>query len=278
MKSAIKKALVFSFAIHLVGLFWGDILLKRIRPNKREIVYPVRLIEIAESAPKPVVHSQVKEIAPSPPPLPPPPPPKPEPKQKPAIVKKEEPGKLPEPKKGVTVDKKALDKKKEEANKVKEEKLKEEKAREEEKKRKAKKEEEERIAREQEAQSISQAIDSIKKGLSQKAESQSPLLSKEFIESQKNAYITRIDTLIKLNWRIPNILLSEIKNLEAIVVFNITKEGEPVNIRFIKKSGVNPFDESTVRAIKQAAPSFPSPPMELLNEEFEIRFYSEQMG
>ena len=57
----IKKALIISLGLHLVGLLGGEYFLKRARLKNNKIIYPIRLIEIAESSLKPVVSQPVPQ-------------------------------------------------------------------------------------------------------------------------------------------------------------------------------------------------------------------------
>lgn len=251
--NSIKKALIISVSIHLVGLLGGELLLRKGRPKRTQVLYPIRLINIAESSTKTVLKTQFKTKPPSPPPKPIP---KPKPKRDEKILSR----KSPNPKKGVPLkEKKELKKEAEDKAGVSE---------------KAQKDKE----RKDEARKISQAINQIKKTLENKGQDQPPpFISKEFVERQKQIYAARIDKLIKEHWSIPKTFLSEIEELEAIVVLSIKTNGDLGYARLEKSSGFKPFDESTIRAIKKAVP-FPPPPVDLKDEEFEIRFYSNQTG
>ena len=101
--------------------------------------------------------------------------------------------------------------------------------------------------------------------------------SKKFIERQLQIYAAEIDRLIKGNWSIPKAFSKDMGDLETIVVIRLKSNGELADARLEKPSGFNFFDESTLRAIKKAAP-FPAPPLDLKEEEleFEIGFYSNQ--
>ncbi|MBN2373327.1 TonB C-terminal domain-containing protein [bacterium] len=235
------------------------------RTENHRVLYPVHLIDLAESSSKPVVKEAApKEVKPVPPPKPKQEPkPKPEPKPEPKAVKKFEPPEPPEPKKGVPVEKKKEEKKKEEKDVAKKEI---------EKKPQAKNAD----PVENDAKKVDRAIEEIKKTLAKKEETERPLLSEDFVERQKQFYAAKIDEKIKANWSIPKALLTEMGVLEAIVILRIKPDGELDDIRLIKPSGFNKFDESAIRAIKKAAP-FPHPPMDWKNVEFEIRFYSNEM-
>lgn len=239
----IKKALILSLGLHLVGLLGGQLFLKRVKLKNKKIIYPIRLIEIAESSPKPKVRQPAKK------------------KPKPKVVKKKVPQKPQKPKKGVPIKKEA---KKETIPKEKEQKQVKEEA----KKQEIKKEEEKKV---------SQAIEEIKKALALKEKAEQSKVSKKFIERQLQIYAGEIDRLIKGNWSIPKAFSKDMGDFEAIVLIRLNPNGELAETRLEKPSGFHPFDESTLRAIKKAAP-FPPPPLDLKEDEleFEIRFYSNQ--
>ncbi len=247
--TTIKKALILSFFIHIVGLLGGEIVLRRTKPDRKQVLYPIRLIQIAESSPKPTVRSSDSRISQ----------PKPKIKQEPKAAEKK---KTPEPKKGVEVKKEKEKKKPPIQQKKRQEKI--------------KKEVEKAISK-ADAEKIDKAIEQIKHTLKERKKEESPLISKDFIELQKQLYASMIDRLIKENWSIPKNFLNQITELEAIIIICIKSNGELAETRLEKRSGFHPFDESAIRAIKKAAP-FPPPPVELKDEEFEIRFYSNQIG
>jgi protein TonB len=252
--TSINKALILSLAIHLVGFLGGELFLKRTRLKNKKIIYPIRLIEIAESSPKPKVRKTVKKKPVSPV--------KSVKKPKPKVVKKKVPKKPQEPKKGIPIKKgakKETPPKKKEQKQVKEDTIKQDIKKEEEKK-------------------VSQAIEEIKKSLAIKEKERDSKVSKKFIERQLQIYAAEIDHLIKKNWSIPKTFSKDMGDFEAIVVIRLNTNGELADARLEKPSGFHPFDESTLRAIKKAAPFFPSPPLDLKENklEFEIRFYSNQ--
>jgi len=243
----IKKALILSLGLHLVGIFGGGIFFKKIRLKDKKIIYPIHLIEIAESSPKPVIKPlSKKEKVPQP--------------QKKKVVQKEPEKKKQEPKKGIPLKKKVPEKivdKPPDTPKA----------------------EKTDTQKEEDKQKVSQAIEEIRKSLAQKEKSPAQEISKAFIERQLQIYAAYIDRKIKENWSIPKAFLSEMGDLEAIVVLRLHPNGELAEARLEKPSGFHPFDESTLRAIKKASP-FPAPPIEFTEEEleFEIRFYSNQIG
>ncbi|KJU86973.1 protein containing TonB [Candidatus Magnetobacterium bavaricum] len=80
-------------------------------------------------------------------------------------------------------------------------------------------------------------------------------------------YIGMIGGLIRKRWIFPD---SMKKNLEAIVFFNITKDGKVEHVRLDKSSGNTFYDRSCLSAVNKAVP-LPVPPVD--NMEVAIRFY-----
>lgn len=251
--TSIKKALILSLGLHLIGLLGGEVFLKRARLKNKKIIYPIRLIEMAESSTKPKVRQPAKKKPVRSAPV--------MKKPKTKVVKKEVPKRSQEPKKGVSIKKEAKKEpppKGKEQREVKEERIKPEIKKDEEKK-------------------VSHAIEEIKKSLALKEKAKYSEVSKKFIERQLQIYAAEIDRLIKKNWSIPKAFSKDMGNFEAIIVIRLNFNGELEDARLEKPSGFHPFDESTLRAIKKAAP-FPAPPLDLKEDklEFEIRFYSNQ--
>ncbi|MGA1864154.1 MAG: energy transducer TonB [bacterium] len=252
----IKKAMIISLGIHLLGLSGGELLLWRSRLKNNKIIYPIRLIEIAESSPKP----QVTKL----------PPKKQErlvkkaEKPKPEVIPKKVSQKPQEPKKGVPV-KKEIKKEKPPVKKEQKE------VNEEANKQAIKKDEEKKV---------SQAIEEIKRkrALASKEKEGDSEESKEFVERQLQIYAAKIYHLIKSNWTIQT-FPKDMENVEAILVIRLNPKGELADVRLEKTSGFNHYDESIIRAIKKTAP-FPPPPLDLKEEEleFEVRFHPEEMG
>jgi len=245
----IKKALILSLGIHIVGIFWGGKFLGGTRLKHKRVIYPIHLVEIGEPSPKNEVQPPVKkkrETKPEPP--------------KPAkkIVEKKAPKKSPEPKKGVPlkkqVEKKTVPKKPDEEG-IKQD-----------------------IQKKEEEKKVNQAIEEIKNALARKTKAYDNKPSKDFIEHQLQIYAVDVDRRIKENWSIPKAFLKDMGDLEAIVVLRLKPNGELIDARLEKPSGFHPFDESTLRAIKKSAP-FPMPPFDLKEDlEIEIGFYSDQIG
>ncbi|MGA1841321.1 MAG: energy transducer TonB [bacterium] len=247
-----KKALIISIGLHLAGLLGGEFFLWRSRLKNNKIIYPIRLIEIAESSPKPKVvklppkkqERTVKQAE----------------KPKPKVVKKKVQQKPLEPKKGVPVKKETPPVKKEQKE-----------VNEEANKQAIKKDEEKKI---------SQAIEEIKRkrALAVKEKEEYSEESKKFIERQLQIYAAKIYHLIKSNWTIQT-FSKDMENIEAILVIRLNPNGELADVRLEKTSGFNHYDESIIRAIKKTAP-FPPPPLDLKEEEleFEVRFHPDEMG
>lgn len=73
-------------------------------------------------------------------------------------------------------------------------------------------------------------------------------------------YIFKIPDLVKKNWKLPTYLLSQ--DLQCRVRIYIGKNGDILNTKIVKSSGVEDFDRRAVRAITQSAP-FPAPSTEI---------------
>jgi colicin import membrane protein len=82
-------------------------------------------------------------------------------------------------------------------------------------------------------------------------------------------YPMMVENRVKGFWVIPDTLST--RELKAVVVFAIGKQGEVLNLRVKQSSGSLPYDQSVMRAISKAAP-FSPPPQVLLEEEFELTF------
>jgi len=217
--------------------------------KEQKVLYPIRLVEMAESRPRPSVAPPEKKKEPKQPPKVPEP-----------VVKKPEPKKPPEPQKGVPIKKaeKKEEKKAPPPQKTPEEEIPDQKENE---------------------KKVSDAIEEIKRALAAKQEPHATEVSPRFIERQLQLYAVDVDRRIKKNWSIPKTFTNDMGDLYAIVVIRLKPNGELSDVRLEKRSGFHPFDESTLRAIKKAAP-FPAPPVGVKEEEleFEIRFYSDQKG
>jgi TonB family protein len=87
-------------------------------------------------------------------------------------------------------------------------------------------------------------------------------------------YYSFVWAKIKGAWTIPENLLKEMVDLEAIIVVIIDRDGKIQKFWFEKKSGNALYDQSAMRAIKKAEP-LPPIPLELSEDTLEIgiRFF-----
>jgi colicin import membrane protein len=101
-----------------------------------------------------------------------------------------------------------------------------------------------------------------------------PLISPSALESKLNEYYSMVWAKIKEAWTIPENLLKEKVDLEAIVVIIIERDGKIKKSWFEKKSGNTLYDQMAMRAIKKAEP-LPPIPKELSENTLEvgIRFF-----
>jgi TonB family protein len=88
-------------------------------------------------------------------------------------------------------------------------------------------------------------------------------------DAEIQEYPLMVENRIKGFWVIPDLLSA--RELKAVVIFGIDKQGEIINLRFKLSSGNAPYDQSVIRAIRKAAP-FSPPPQVLLAEEYELTF------
>lgn len=95
-------------------------------------------------------------------------------------------------------------------------------------------------------------------------------------ESKLNEYYSLIWAKIKQSWTLPENLLKERVDLEAIIVIIIERDGRVKRSWFEKKSGNTLYDQMAMRAIIKAEP-LPPIPKELNQETLEIgiRFFPE---
>lgn len=95
-------------------------------------------------------------------------------------------------------------------------------------------------------------------------------------ESKLNEYYSLIWAKIKQSWTLPENLLKERVDLEAIIVIIIERDGRVKRSWFEKKSGNALYDQMAMRAIIKAEP-LPPIPKELNQETLEIgiRFFPE---
>lgn len=92
-------------------------------------------------------------------------------------------------------------------------------------------------------------------------------------------YIMQVTERIRENWSYPATLASERdKDLEAVFVLRVNKEGKILMSWFDKKSSNALFDQSVVKAIERSDPLPPFPPSyHRIEEEFEIAFNLKEM-
>ncbi|MBM4271345.1 MAG: TonB C-terminal domain-containing protein [Deltaproteobacteria bacterium] len=92
-------------------------------------------------------------------------------------------------------------------------------------------------------------------------------------DARMNEYYADVWSRIKTMWALPSDILPK-RNIETIINVRISRNGTVMDMNFEKRSGNQYFDESTVRAIKKAAPFPPLP--ESVREgsiELGIRFH-----
>jgi colicin import membrane protein len=103
-----------------------------------------------------------------------------------------------------------------------------------------------------------------------------PSLSPSQLESKLNEYYSRVWAKVKEEWTIPENLIKDKVDLEAIIVIIIEKDGRIQESWFEKKSNNALYDQMAIRALKKADP-LPPIPKELgeNNLEIGIRFFPE---
>ena len=77
---------------------------------------------------------------------------------------------------------------------------------------------------------------------------------------EKNIYFSAVRNRVMQSWVIPENLIEDVYSLEAIVTFTIYPDGHISGVNLEESSGDRYFDESALRAIRQAAPFPPFPP------------------
>lgn len=87
------------------------------------------------------------------------------------------------------------------------------------------------------------------------------------------AYFHALDERIRENWTVPDLALSDSRNLIVQIRIKIEQDGKVTNVRMEKTSGNPYFDDSVLRAIAKASP-LPVPPEQLRGTEdhYEIGF------
>lgn len=94
---------------------------------------------------------------------------------------------------------------------------------------------------------------------------------------EKNLYFSVIRNKVMQGWVIPENLIEDVYNLEAIVNFTIYSDGHISGVYLEESSGNEYFDESVIRAIKKASPFPPLPPsIRKKSIEIGIRFRPEE--
>ncbi len=99
----------------------------------------------------------------------------------------------------------------------------------------------------------------------------SPLLPPARAEEKLNEYYNLIWSKIKEEWTLPENLVKERVDLEAIIVIIIERDGNIQKSWFEKKSGDALYDQMAMRAIKKADP-LPAIPKELNENALEVGF------
>lgn len=87
------------------------------------------------------------------------------------------------------------------------------------------------------------------------------------------AYFQALDERIRENWTVPDLALSDSRDLIVQIRITIERDGKVTNVRMEKTSGNPYFDDSVLRAITKASP-LPVPPEQLRGTEdhYEIGF------
>jgi len=128
-----------------------------------------------------------------------------------------------------------------------------------------------KIKRETSAERIDEAISRIKKDLSTQEDKNNKttgayatkdkggIVGSKTTDLRLKIYYTIIWGEIKKSWILPEGIVKNQKNIEAIISFKILKNGEIKDIRFEKSSGNSYFDKSVLRAIEKADPLPPLP-------------------
>jgi protein TonB len=78
-------------------------------------------------------------------------------------------------------------------------------------------------------------------------------------ESRYASYFARIKRQIELVWEYPHQAQRKGITGELTLRFQISKEGNLMNVRLINSSGYNVLDEAALQAVKSAAPFYPFP-------------------
>lgn len=129
---------------------------------------------------------------------------------------------------------------------------------------------------------LKKAIERIKERVEQRettSEHPEPVVGSGSSIGEKNLYLSVIRSRIMQGWIIPENLIENVYSLIAVVNFTIYSDGHISNVYLEDSSGNRYFDESAIRAVKQAAP-FPPLPTSLREKSMEIgiRFRPEEKG
>ena len=123
-----------------------------------------------------------------------------------------------------------------------------------------------RVEEEEESKKIKEAISRIKGEISQQKDNRSfiskekvGIISSETADLQFKIYYTIIWGKIKEGWILPEGLMGNREDLEAIMTFRVAKNGKIEDIQFEKTSGNLYFDRSVLRAVEKADPLPPIP-------------------
>jgi TolA protein len=97
------------------------------------------------------------------------------------------------------------------------------------------------------------------------------------INSQTNAYIGAVWSIVKQNWTMPQALMPD-KDITTIINVRIARSGALIHADFEKHSGNRYFDNSALRAVTKSSP-FPPLPYWMMDNSIEIgiRFHSTEL-
>ena len=85
-------------------------------------------------------------------------------------------------------------------------------------------------------------------------------------------YQAKIENRIKSNWSYP-VAVQGSKDLEAVIVVKVRRDGKIMEMQFAKKSSNSIFDQSVAKAVERSDPLPPFPEGYLKSyDEIEIRF------
>jgi len=126
---------------------------------------------------------------------------------------------------------------------------------------------------------LKKALEKIKRNIRQRnaQAKKSVPLARGGTPGEKNIYFSAIRNQIMRGWILPENLIENLYDLEAIVNFTIHADGSISDVRLEEGSGNKTFDASAIRAVKQAAP-FPAFPSSIRKKSIDIgiRFRPEE--